>query len=304
MRGHEPDLVRHILSVDDLDLAEIDGLLDRARAIRVGEEPSSDARGVLGLLFLSSSLRTRVGFAAAGARCGLAPVEIPELRWEAGMTTAESFEDSLRVITGMVDLLVVRTPFELDRQLVERNCAVPVISGGDGSNEHPIQGLIDLAAIETECGPVEELSIGIVGDLGMHVSRSLVKLLGHRPPGHLRLMAPATRDALGIDLPTALADRAVFRHALDLEGLDVVYVAGLPEGSGEERLDAHQRGEFAITPDSIRSLAPEAVVLCPLPMIDEVDRRLRDHHQVRVFEQSDRGTSIRMAVLEWALSNS
>lgn len=293
---------RHLLSIDDLDDDDVASVLARADDLAAGAAPAARGdRQLLALLFLASSMRTRVGFAAAGASVGLSALTIDELRFEDGMTAAETFADTIRVISGQAAAIVARTPFELDRKVIAREASVPVINGGDGWNEHPTQALIDLHAIATFAPATDALRIGIVGDLRMHVSRSLVRLLARRPIAELRLIAPPGRDDLGFELPEALRSCTLRADHWDTAGLDVIYLAGLPEGGGLLRLDDAGRGAFALDSKRVAALAPGAVVLCPLPRIDEISDDARDHPAVRVFEQSDLGHWVRTAVLEMLL---
>lgn len=290
----------HLLTVGDLDRTTVAELLCRADELRhAGQDVGELGRGrSASLLFLTPSLRTRTGHAAAAARLGLAPVTIDELRFGMGMSASETFADTLRVVSGLTDLVITRTPFQLDRSLVERESRAPVINGGDGGNEHPTQALIDLAAITAEAGPVDQLRVGMVGDLGMHAARSLVRMFELLPPVELRLIAPPGRDDPGFELLGPLAARTRRTDSWDTDGLDVVYMVGLPEGQGAARLDDEARALYALSADRVASLDSGAVVLCPLPRIDEISDGARYHPSVRMFQQSDRGLFVRMAVIE------
>lgn len=293
-----------LLDVDDLSPEAVTALFARAEEIRAagGRRHAPGSVGTAALLFLAPSLRTRVGFAAAARMIGLDVVLIDELRWEPGMTQPESVGDTLRVVSGMVDVVVSRTPSELDRAMVRSACTVPFVNGGDGWNAHPTQALIDLHAMTLMRGRVEDQRIGIVGDLRMHVSRSLIRLFEWFPPRELRLVSPPGRDDPGLAMSGALKARVARRGAWDVEGLDVVYLAGLPEGAGPGRLRGPERAAFALTAARAQELSDETVVLCPLPRIDEIDDEALYHPSVRVFEQSDLGVAVRAAVLEHALA--
>ena len=293
----------HLLSVDDLSDVFIERVSARADQLADGERPDP-ARGAgrsVALLFLASSLRTRFGFSAAAVDLGLTPLPLDELRWEEGMTQAESFADTLRVVGGLTDAIVARTPFELDRRIVAADCPVPFVNGGDGWNQHPSQALVDLCAIRRFRGEPQDLRIGIVGDLSMHVSRSLLQLLERTPPAALRLIAPSMRDEPGIERGGPLASVTERTTSWDTDGLDVVYLAGLPEGEGDHHLDASERAAYALTAERAEALDSEAIVLCPLPRIDEITDEARDHRSVRIFEQSDLGRAVRTALLELIL---
>jgi len=301
-----PDLTgRFLHSVDDLSLAEVEAVLLRARELEAGAAPRANLTGgCLGLLFLSPSLRTRVGFAVAAGRLGGAYVDVLEVRQRASMSQPENFSDILRVASGMVDVVVVRTPFHLDRTVVEASLASPCINGGDGDGEHPTQALIDLYAIERARGSLAELSVCICGDLTTRVTRSLLRLLGRALPRELVLVAPAGRDDPKLALPESLVSRTRRGTLAESAEADVLYMAGLPEGDGEHRLSAAARLEFTLTADRLRDLRPDALVLSPMPVIDEITPAARSDPRVGVFTQCDRGIDVRVALLERMLSQS
>ncbi len=286
--------VPHLLDIADLDYAAIRQILSAATA----PELMAVSPFVSGLLFLSGSLRTRVGFAAATARLGGTPVTVDSARDAAEMTRAESFTDTLRTLAGMADLLVVRADQPLDRAMVRALSPVPVINGGDPGGEHPTQALIDLFAMERLTGPVEELHVGICGDLTLRTARSLLSLLSLLPPQRLTLIAPATRRDHRVTLSATLASRTNEREEADFTGLDVLVLPGLPEGSGAGRLPAGKRARYALTARTAPTLDPDAVVLSPMPVIDEISGGQRSDRRVRIFEHSDLGVQVRMAVIQ------
>ncbi len=286
--------MRHVLTVDDVSDEDVDRVLSRASELADGASPLRTAP-LLATMFLSPSVRTRVGFSAAAVRLGGASVDASELRFGPAMSKSETFDDALRIVSGMVDVVVVRVPFRLDGEMVTRVAQCPVVNGGDEGGEHPSQALIDLAAIERFAGPVGELRIGLCGDLGMRAVSSLLRLLERRPPAALRLMAPEHRG-VGVDLGR-LADRSEI-SAVRLDTLDVLYLPGLPAGGPGGRLDDEQRAAYALTGRRLAEVDKAAVVLCPLPVIDEVDDMARTDPRIRMFEQSDHAVHVRTALLE------
>jgi len=287
----------------DLGDDEVRGIMDDAR--RLEKAPPSDGwvagpRPLVGLLFLTPSLRTRVGFASAAVRLGGAYVDALEARFTPDMSAPESFDDQLRTLSGMVDLVVARVPFALG-PVAQESSTVPVVNGGDGpAGEHPTQALIDLYSIERELGPVEGLRIAIVGDLTMRAVRSLLGLLDRRPPLELRLIGPEGRRAHGVELDS-LTMRTVVSSTLDVDAIDVVYVAGLPQGVGPDALDEAARGRYAIDGDVLAALPQHALVVSPMPVIDEVTVEARRDPRVVFHRQSDRGVFVRMALVRHLL---
>jgi aspartate carbamoyltransferase catalytic subunit len=289
--------VGHIVTSDDLD----DEVIERLRSLAAQTNDASPLHVPLhlGLVFLEPSLRTRLGFATAAVRLGGTYVEVTERRWQPGMSEPESIHDVVRVVSGMTDVVVFRTP-EPARDLVVES-AVPTINGGDGAGEHPTQAVIDLVAMERFCGPVERLHVGICGDLRMRAARSLVRLLGRTPPDHLTLIAPPGRDDLDRAIPESLARRVTRAAVLDPSTLDVLYLPGLPEGEGENLLVQEVRQRYAVTPSVLARLPATSVVLSPMPVIDEIASSVRRDPRVRLFETTDLSVAVRMELLAIAL---
>ena len=286
-------------SIDDLTAARVDDLLAAAAEFERSGLPDATRRPFsVGLLFLSASLRTRVGFAVAATRLEGSSVEVLELRGAPGMSAEEGFDDTLRVLSGMVDVAVVRVPFELERDRLRACLASAYVNAGDGNAHHPTQALIDLYAINRARGAHRDLSIAICGDLGTRTARSLIELMDLSPPRELALIAPAGRDRLPVAVGPELDTRISRRPAGDFEGLDILYMAGLPARSSAGVVGADVRKAFALDAAGLAALAGDAVVLAPMPVIDEIVPEARSDPRVKVFEQSDRAVFMRMAILD------
>lgn len=293
--------MRHLCSVDDLSSSEVVELLQLSRESEV-LTPSTRARPVVvGLLFLSPSVRTHAGFAAAAGRIGWPTVEIVERRDAPGMSAAETLADTVRTLSGMVDCLIMRGTEPLPRHFADEFAVSPIINGGDvgASAEHPSQALIDLRAIEDEAGPVSDLRVVICGDLGQRVVRSLLKMFTLLPPAQLVLIAPESRSSHGVQLPSGLASRVRQTTEVDFSSADVLYLPGLPQGAGPGALSAGERAAYSLCPATVERLPSTAVVLSPMPVVDEIDGELRSDSRVRLFGPSDRSVAVRAALLRW-----
>lgn len=290
-----------IVGVDDLGTGEIRHILSRATGLRAGASSELARPPLVGLLFLETSLRTRVGFAAAAARLGGQSIDIAERRGNAA-APPEGWADTLRVVSGNVDLIVARPGRPLDD--AAQLCPLLVssfLNGGDTGRrgEHPSQSLIDLYAIEQARGPVSELTVAICGDLRMRGVRSLLRLFARFPPRHLvaisdpRLAADAD-DAADADHAGPDAKPAEQRKPWDVDDVDVLYVAGLPHGA----LDEPGRARLRVDRKALAALRPDAVVLSPMPVIDEIATTVRSDPRIRMFQQSDDALFVRMALIE------
>jgi aspartate carbamoyltransferase catalytic subunit len=281
-----------VRSIDDLSMDDIESILEAASRFRAGGELPRHDRQVVGLLFLETSLRTRVGFAAAAARLGASPIEVLEQRASA-ISMPESFDDTVRTLAGYCDVIVAR----LDRRFPPLPSGVnrPVISGGDRGEdqEHPTQALIDLFALRGLHRPLSESVVAVCGDLRMRAARSLLRLLARTPPLTLVLITEPPLE-VGLEIPAALANRVQYGTLQELGDVDALYVAGIPHGA----MDEAGRTRLRVTQDVMTALSPACTVLSPLPVIDEIEVKSASDTRFRFYEQSDDGLFVRMAVLD------
>jgi aspartate carbamoyltransferase catalytic subunit len=289
--------MRHLLAVRNLSDSEIRDLLRRSHELADGAPPTSVTKQtVFGLLFLEPSLRTHVGFAAAAVRLGGQVVTVDTLRSTA-IKFAESWEDTIRVLSGYCDVLVARPGQPLTVSAAFPTLCCPVINGGDvgPAAEHPSQALIDVFAIERLRGSVEDMTICIVGDVRMRAVRSLLALLARNLP----------RRTVVISHPSYLANEGLeqvpwvtITHDLsEVRSADVVYVAGMAHDSID---DAARRG-LVLDETLLGSVSNGSIILSPMPVLDEVERGALRDPRVRFYEQSDLGLFVRIAILEFML---
>ena len=202
----------------------------------------------------------------------------------------EGWADTLRVVSGNVDLIVARPGRPLDDAAQLWPLLVSsFLNGGDTGRrgEHPSQALIDLYAIEQARGPVSELTVAICGDLRMRAVRSLLRLFARFPPRHLvAITDPHLVDDGGLP--------GEQRKPWDVDDVDVLYVAGLPHGA----LDEPGRARLRVDRKALAALRPDAVVLSPMPVIDEIATTARSDPRVRMFQQSDDALYVRMSLIE------
>jgi len=291
-----------LLRIGELTRESVLGLLDRAEWLRANRcgWPSLAGR-VVGMFFFQPSTRTRLGFTAAAVRFGAGTVDLLESRFAEGMSRPESAEDTVRSVSTYFDALVLRHPDACVVQCAAASADIPVINAGAGDDEHPTQALIDLFALRRLNPELTGLRIGVVGDLAASRSaHSLLRALDFFPPAEVRLISPPERR-LATELRSSLAYPTEELDRLALGGLDVVYIAGLPEHCGADHMPAPARARYRLTPERIRELNPDAAILCPLPRIDEIDPAVDDDPRARYFAQSRDGLFVRAAVLERAL---
>lgn len=285
-------------SLDDFSDADVAWVLDRAARHRAGTADGVVPPPVVGLLFLETSLRTRLGFSAAAARLGGSALPVFEQR-HSDISMDESVEHTLRTLSGYCDVIVTRFPFPLDAGVLPAGLRCPVLSGGDRGPacEHPSQALIDLFALHTEFGDVAGRRVVVVGDPRMRSVASLGRLLVRQGVTRLDVLTvQALRD--GLQLPVDVAAAFSFLGGwADAADADLVYVAGIPHAA----VPLTDRDLLRLTPERLAGLGEGCVVTSPLPVIDEIDRACWSDPRVRAFEHSDDALYVRMALLEFVL---
>jgi aspartate carbamoyltransferase catalytic subunit len=297
-----PDTKGHLISVGSLDASTIKTLLDRAAKIKSGSKP--DFSGcVAGLLFFEPSTRTRIGFHIAMARPGGTAIVLDNLKIQSDMSASESFDDTIRVLSGYCDVLIIRHP-EPDTVIHTANCSlVPVINAGNGHEEHPTQCMVDLFAVWSWHGKIEDLKVAIIGDLAWsRCAHSLVLGLDKLKAKQILAIHPNGRSLPEKYRPkgnTRLIETDDLSAAIDA---DVIYMAGLPHGQQLNVLGKKQRALFAMTKVFVQTLPDTTQILCPLPRVDEIHKDVDALPNAGYFRQSDDALFVRMALLEQALS--
>lgn len=283
---------RRFHGLGDFSDRQLDAVLADAARLNDGLEPEPLA-GVLGLAMLEPSLRTRTGFAAAAYRQGLNVVEV-DARRSSARSMPEGLNDTIRTFSGYVDALVVRADRPSPEFASWCTPETPWLNAGDAGPlaEHPSQALIDLFAIERLAGPIGEQHVVLCGDLRMRAARSLLHLLARRPPRSLTLL---TDDSLrsGLTVPPGLAHLTTVGDRNDLSHASVLYAVGIPHGAADE----HVRAELRVDARMLAGMSDAAIVLSPMPVIDEIASAVRRDPRMRYFEQSDLGLPVRMALL-------
>jgi aspartate carbamoyltransferase catalytic subunit len=293
--------MRHIISIRDLDREGIDRLLDLAAEIEAKRYDPLLLRGrILGLLFFEPSTRTRMSFESAMARLGGISLNMGSVE-ASSVVKGETLADTVRVVSGYVDAIVLRHPKEGAARLASEFASVPVINAGDGAGQHPSQTLLDLYTIRKSM-PIDGVRVGLLGDLRYgrttHSLAMALSLYG----ASIAAVAPK-----GLELPGGivqeLADRGTpVRECSRIEDvicdLDVLYVTRIQRErfpDAASYLDV--ASSYRITPELVEIAQPHMIVLHPLPRVDEIDPGVDALPNAKYFEQAHHGVSVRMAML-------
>lgn len=296
----------HILSAKQLSRGDIETVLDRAAEIE--SDPAtvagSYADTLLGLLFFEPSTRTKMSFDAAMKRLGGGTIDMGSVD-SSSVKKGESLADTVRVIEGYADALVLRHPSEGSAKLASEFVDVPVVNAGDGAGQHPTQTLLDLYTIRENAG-LNDLTIGIVGDLKYgRTVHSLAHALTNFDveqrfisPESLRLPREVRYDLR--EAGTTVREHTDIEDAL--EALDVLYVTRIQrERFADENEYRQVAGEYRINSTLLETAQSDLTVMHPLPRVDEIDPDLDATDHATYFEQAHNGVPVRMALLDQIL---
>lgn len=293
--------MQHIISIGDFDREAIDNLLDHAGQIdRKQFDAHSLAGKILAVLFFEPSTRTRLSFESAIARLGGTSVSVGSME-ACSMAKGETLADTIRVVSGYADAIVIRHPREGAARLAAEFSTVPVINAGDGAGQHPSQTLLDLYTIRQSM-PIDGTDVALIGDLRYgrtaHSLASALSLYDVR----LHTLCPA-----GLELPATLAERlaekgmeVIAHDSIDeiIEEMDVLYVTRIQrERFPDSASYFNVASSYRITPELLARAKDNLIVLHPLPRVDEIDPRVDASSHAKYFEQSRNGVPVRMAML-------
>lgn len=300
--------LRHLTSPQDLDRSLIDELLQRALAFETTPvEPGRLHGMILAAIFYEPSTRTRFSFEAAMHRLGGQVLSAENAGKSSSAAKGESLEDSIRIISGYADVIVLRHPEIGAADRAAAAASVPVINAGDGAGHHPTQAVLDLYTIRKELGRLDHLRIGLMGDLrNGRTVRSLAILLSRFPGNELVLISPPGLR-MGDDILRSL-DGLSFRETTDLADdvarLDVLYQTRIQAERFESpEVYERYRGVYVVTPEVMRQLPEHAILMHPLPRVGEIDPQVDSDPRAAYFRQARNGLWARMAVLDWAVGH-
>lgn len=297
--------MRHLMSPLDFSVDELDKLLDLANDIE--KYPNKYAHACegkkLATCFYEPSTRTRLSFEAAmlnlgGSVLGFASAD------SSSAAKGESVSDTIRVISCYADICAMRHPKEGAPLVASQKSSIPVINAGDGGHQHPTQTLADLLTIRSLKGRLDNMTIGLCGDLKFgRTVHSLISALIRYPgikfvlisPEELRIPSYIREDVLR-------ANNIPFTEVERLEDaipqLDVLYMTRVQKERFFNEEDYVRLKDFYILTKAKMELAPEdMIVLHPLPRVNEISVEVDDDPRAVYFKQAQYAVYVRMALI-------
>lgn len=295
---------RHVLSMRDFSREEIDSVLDLASSLEPyarGKKSDILSGKILALLFFEPSTRTRMSFETAMKRLGGSTINLGAAE-ASSIAKGESLADTVRVIGGYADALVIRHPKEGSARLASEFSPVPVLNAGDGAGHHPTQTLLDLYTIRKE-SHLEGLEIALVGDLKygrtVHSLAYALSLYG----ADITLVSPPSLcmpEQIKADLSskdTRVTETCDLSEVID--NVDVLYMTRIQRERFPDPVEYSKVARiYRLTPESLAKARENLIIMHPLPRVDEISPAVDTTSHARYFEQSFYGVPIRMALLK------
>ncbi len=294
---------KDIISILDFTKEEILYILEISARMEKEACPDILKGTILANLFFEPSTRTRLSFEAAMKRLGGQVIGFDEL----GTTSTvkgESLRDSVKIIEGYCDIIVLRHFLEGASRLTADSVGIPVINAGDGASQHPTQTFVDLFAIKKAKGDIENLSVGFLGDLKYgRTAHSLAYALSHFNADMYFISPPSLR--MPKDYIEELEIRGVSYQEVETiadvsEKLDILYCTRIQKERFAEPVEYEKvRGLYKLSKSIMDELKVKdnLKILHPLPRVDEMDESLDATEYAMYFEQAHSGIPVREALL-------
>lgn len=297
--------MRHLLSPLDLSVQEIDELIAVAEDIEKNPEKYrhvADGKKIA-TCFYEPSTRTRLSFEAAMLNLGGSVLGFSSAQ-SSSAAKGESVADTVRVVGGYADIIAMRHPKEGAPMVASLYSPVPIINAGDGGHQHPTQTLTDLLTIHAEKGRLDQLTIGLCGDLKFgRTVHSLITALVRYPNVRFVMISPEE-----LRLPSFVRDEVLRRNHVPFEEvdhledvmpqLDILYMTRVQrERFFNEEDYIRLKDRFILDMEKMQYAGPEMLVMHPLPRVNEIAVEVDNDPRAVYFKQAQYGVYIRMALI-------
>ena len=296
--------IRNLISITDFSVEEIDKMIGVAGDIMKNPDKYIDiCKGKkLATLFFEPSTRTRLSFEAAMLELGGSVLGFSEAS-SSSASKGESVSDTIRTVGCYADIIAMRHPKEGAPIVAARRTTVPIINGGDGGHHHPTQTLTDLLTITREKGRLNNLTVGLCGDLkfGRTVHSLIEAMLRYENVKFVLIAPPELR------VPQYIIDMlekagAEYKQVETMEAvmpeLDILYMTRVQrERFFNEEDYIRLKDTYILNMDKLANAKKDMAILHPLPRVNEISVEVDDDPRAAYFRQALCGKYIRMALI-------
>ncbi len=297
--------MKHLIDIKDLSVEEIDNLIEVAKDIIANPENYShkcDGK-ILATLFFEPSTRTRLSHESAMLSLGGQVLGFSEAA-SSSASKGETVSDTIRMVGCYSDIIAMRHPKEGAPYVASIKSTVPIINAGDGGHNHPTQTLTDLLTIKCEKGRLDNLTIGLCGDLKFgRTVHSLITAMSRYSnikfvlisPDELKLPEYVKRDVLEKNNIEYCETKDIEEY---MDKLDILYMTRVQkERFFNEEDYIRLKDYYILNKDKLRRAKEDLCVLHPLPRVNEISTDVDDDPRACYFKQANYGKYIRMALI-------
>ena len=296
---------RSLISISDLSKAEILQVLDCAERMKKRPPKNLLAGKILAACFFEPSTRTRLSFETAMQRLGGNNIGFSD----AGSTSSqkgETLQDSMKIIGGYSDLIVIRHPKEGAARLASESTDKPVINAGDGANQHPTQTLVDLFTIKETQKKLKGLNIALIGDLKYGRTVHSLALASALFDARFYFVSPE-QLMMPEEICHLLRKKGVkfsFHHSLEevIGKADILYMTRIQKERFDEDIYAKVKDLYVLKNSMLKKAKKNLKILHPLPRVNEIEYSIDHSPHASYFEQAANGVYVRQAILALILN--
>lgn len=296
---------RSIINIGDLTPQEIMELIHTAEDII--NDPSKYAHlcdgKKLATLFFEPSTRTRMSFEAAMYELGGHVISMSSAN-SSSAAKGESVSDTAKTVSCYTDIIAMRHPKEGAAYVAAKSASVPVINAGDGGHSHPTQTLADLLTIYREKGKLENLTVGLCGDLKFgRTVHSLIEAMSRYEGVRFVLISPEELKVPGYVKKEILQEKNIpYEQTTDLEAvlpsLDILYMTRIQkERFFNEEDYLRLKDSYVLTPEKLTNAKEDLCIMHPLPRVNEISVKVDEDKRACYFKQVLNGKYMRMALI-------
>ena len=297
--------MRNLIDILDLSVGELEDLIAKAEDIIENPKAYSEkCHGkTMATLFYEPSTRTRLSFEAAMYELGGNVLGFSDAV-SSSATKGESVSDTIAVVGGYADIIAMRHPKEGAPMVASMKSDVPIINAGDGGHNHPTQTLTDLLTIKMEKGHLDNLTIGLCGDLKFgRTVHSLVAAMSRYPNVKFVLISPEE-----LKLPSYVKNMYIKKNNIEyvqttsldevIDQLDILYMTRVQrERFFNEEDYLRLKDSYILTSEKMKLASDDMAVMHPLPRVNEIATEIDDDPRACYFRQAKYGKYIRMALI-------
>lgn len=296
--------IRNLISITDFSVEEIDKMIKVAGDIMTNPDKYIDiCKGKkLATLFFEPSTRTRLSFEAAMLELGGSVLGFSEAS-SSSASKGESVSDTIRTVGCYADIIAMRHPKEGAPVVAARRTTVPIINGGDGGHHHPTQTLTDLLTITREKGRLNNLTVGLCGDLKFgRTVHSLIEAMLRYENVKFVLIAPPELRVPQYIIDMLEKEGAEYKQVETMEAvmpeLDILYMTRVQrERFFNEEDYIRLKDTYILNMEKLANAKKDMAILHPLPRVNEISVEVDDDPRAAYFRQALCGKYIRMALI-------